>query len=474
MSRRSLVSIRVGVAVLLVAVIWLLWPEPSPSDDAARPAAAARVAAPPPVFAPPIDDVEPEPLVAIDPSPATPDEALANAVALDAIPRKSLDVGVIMPDGMPLVPYLKAERPALAWISAIATSEPLGERLPESIAPFYSSMGLAEFDRPHRGNANPNPTVAGFIGTLQLPRVMPVFVSLSCGPEVIAVQPVAEQQDSVLFVIDPVTVSRLAGSLRLLVVSAETRQPVEGAAVEVGLGANLSPGGEDGRSDDLGVCELHRLAPGPTQLWVSAPGFEQCGFDVTIPAGDSLDLGIVELHLATRVSGRVVQATGEPVPQAYVTVFLDDAGLRSSILAEPFATTKADDDGFFGLNTLGRRRYALVVIVPFATYADARRALVIVNTTAGPVDDLLVTVEPAPALTVLNPAGRAGVSVHVRNEAAPFVDWWPDIPYLSSPGEQEFNLLPGRYVLEYAVPGQAKRTRSFVLGAEPLTVDLGR
>lgn len=58
--------------------------------------------------------------------------------------------------------------------------------------------------------------------------------------------------------------------------------------------------------------------------------------------------------------------------------------------------------------------------------------------------------------------------------AAPFVDWWPDIRYLASPEQQEFSLRPVRYVLEIAIPGQATRTRSFVLGSEPLTVDLSQ
>jgi hypothetical protein len=337
-------------------------------------------------------------------------------------------------------------------------------------------MGLGTFDRPQQGNANLHPNVAGFIGTLQLPRAMPVYVSLSIGPVVIASQPVNEVADSTLFVVDPMAVSRLEGSLRLVVLSAETRQPISGAAVQVGY-ANRPPGDEDALTDEIGRVELHHLAPGPTQLWVSAAGFEECGFDATIPAGSTLDFGTVELHPATRVSGRVVHATGEPAPSAYVTVFLDESVLKSSSLSRPFTTTKADDDGYFALENLGRRRYALVVLTHDpndSSYTGSRKALVQVDATLGSVADLLVTVQPAPAVTLINPAGREGVSFHLRHEAVPIFDWCHDVPYLTSPDQQKFSLVPGSYVLETVVPGQAMRTRQIVLGSEPMTIDVSQ
>jgi hypothetical protein len=44
-------------------------------------------------------------------------------------------------------------------------------------------------------------------------------------------------------------------------------------------------------------------------------------------------VGTVELDPATRVSGRVLFATGEPVSRPYVTAYLDDASMLSSSLA---------------------------------------------------------------------------------------------------------------------------------------------
>jgi hypothetical protein len=301
-------------------------------------------------------------------------------------------------------------------------------------------------------------------------------VNLAIGPIVIAVQRPSADAHSVLFVVDPADVKRLGGSARLLVVSSETRQPIEGASVEIGVGSNLQPGGADGRTDDLGVCQLHDLAPGPTQLWVSAPGYEARGLDATIPRAETLDVGTIELDPATRVSGRVYFATGVPVSRPYVTVYLDDASLTSSSLTEPYATTRGDE-GDFTLERLGRRRYVLLVLAQdpdVDSYAGLRKAMAQVDTTAGDVTNLLLTVEPAPSVRFLNPPGHEGVSIHVRSEAAPCFDRWPDVPYMSCPDEMKVSLVPGRYVVEFAVPGQPPQTRPLVVGIEPMEFDLSR
>jgi hypothetical protein len=475
MSQRSLVSIGAVLVALLLFVVWLLWPESAAPGAGARlrdaePAATVS----PPELPLPAQRSEPEPAGAVAEIAETVESSILEAPATDLRPLKQIDVGVIQPSGEPLSPWLHENLRELDWLHAVATSEPLGERLPDSIAPFYRWMGLGTFDRPHEGNSNPNPTVPGFIGTLTLPHAMPVCVNLAVGPIVLAVRRLGESDGTALFIVDPATFERLTGSLRLLVLSAETRQPIEGAAIELGLGSNLTPGGENGHTDDLGVCEVHGLVPGRTQLWVSAHGFEERGFDATVPQGDTLDFGTVELRPTTRIVGRVVDATGQPVSQPYVTVFLDDASLTSSLLCEPYMATRGDEDGGFQLDRLGPRRYVLAVLKTGGTYADSSRAQVAVDATDAPVDDLLVTVEYAPAITFINPAGRDGVSVHLRSEAAPCVDWWPDIPYLPSPGSRMFCLLPGRYVVEFAVPGEPPQTRPLVVGGEPMDFDLSR
>jgi hypothetical protein len=475
MSRRSLISIGAVVVALLLLIVWLLWPQPAAPGAGARLREAERAATvSPPELPLPAERSEPEPAVAVAKIDESVESPMLAEPEADLRPLKQIDIGVIQPSGEPLSPCLRGNLRELNWLHAVATTEPLGDRLPDSIAPFYSWMGLGTFDRPQQGNSNPNPTVPGFIGTLTLPHAMPVCINLAVGPIVLGVQRLSETDDTALFIVDPTTVQRLAGSLRLLVLSAETRQPIEGAAIELGLGSNLTAGGENGHTDDLGVCEVHGLAPGRTQLWVSARGFEERGLDATIPQGDMLDFGTVELQRTTTISGRVVDATGQPVSQPYVTVFLDDASLTSSILSEPYMATKGDEDGSFQLDRLGPRRYVLAVLKTFGTYADSSRAQVAVDATDAPVDDLLVTVEHAPAVTFFNPAGRDGVSIHLRSEAAPCVDWWPDIPYLASPDDMKFCLLPGRYAVESAVPGQALRTRPLVVGSEPMDFDVSR
>jgi hypothetical protein len=482
MRLRALVSSAVGAALLLLLVLWLLWPADSNAGDAARLTPRESAAAPPPAFAlapafaPPIEGGEPQPVVALDasPAPAAPRLELPPASPRVAAERPmTIDVGVVMPDGEALAPLLPTD---LARLSVVATAEPPGERLPESAAPFYSRMGLGSFDAPAYGNANPTPRVAGFIGTLTLPREMSVQVSLALGPIVIATQPAGPHDQTVLFVVAAMSVEQLAGELRLIVADALTHEAIAGAAVEVGVGANLSRRGRPALSDDLGAVHVRQLRAGPTQVWVSAPGFEQRGFDATIPSASTLDLGLVELLPATTIMGRVLHTTGEPAANAYVMAFLDDAALRSSFLAEPFTSVKADEGGSFAIEGLGPRRYALVVLARAEgeTESGSRMALALVDATRGPVTDLVLTVAAAARVSVRNPAGREGVSVHVRNEIVPSFDWWPDIPYLRSPDERTISLVPGRYALELTVPGQPTSTRQLEVFTNPVTVDLGQ
>ena len=477
MSRRSLVSIGAVVVALLVLVVWLLWPDTVAPEVGAqlRDAELAASVAPPPLPLP-AERSDVRPVAAVAESAALVEPPLPADGTADFAPlSRSIDISVIRPSGEALRPWLSQELPELNRLVVVATLEPL-ECLPESIAPYYRCMGLGRFDSAGTGNAHRLPSTQGFIGTLFVPARAPVCVNLAIGPIVIAAQRPSPDADSVLFVVDPVDVKKLGGSARLQVVSAETRQPIEGASVQVGLRSLRRPDRPDCITDDLGLCELHDFTPGPTQLLVSAPGYEERGLDATIPRAETVDVGTVELDPATSVSGRVVFATGDPVSRPYVTAYLDDASMLSSSLAAPYATTKGHE-GDFTLEGLGRRRYVLLVLASDPnddSYTGLRKAMVRVDTTAGDVADLLITVEPASTVRFLNPPGHEGVSVHVRSEAAPFFDWWPDIPYLSCPDAVKVSLVPGRYVVEFGVPGQALQRRPLVVGSEPMDFDVSR
>lgn len=103
------------------------------------------------------------------------------------------------------------------------------------------------------------------------------------------------------------------------------------------------------RSDGRGEFQIGDAFPGPARLRVSHRGFAPADLELTVPATGHADrafeLPPIDLTEAGSVSGRVVDADGEPVRGARVGVGVVPAFLPAG--AEPGALVQSDADGQF-------------------------------------------------------------------------------------------------------------------------------
>lgn len=191
------------------------------------------------------------------------------------------------------------------------------------------------------------------------------------------------------------------GSLSGKVRNAQTLEAIAGATVSHGAGS-VATGGTGG-------FELASLAPGPYALTISKAGFQPLIVNVTVSAGNAINLGNISLNPAPDVAmvrGKVADgATGLALGNAQVAVMRN-----ASVIAS--ATTAAD--GAYQIGDIAPG--AATVTVSIAGYHDAQGS---VNLVAGTIyvfsPALYPESQPAPQDatlkgTVTDAATGAGIS----------------------------------------------------------------
>lgn len=116
--------------------------------------------------------------------------------------------------------------------------------------------------------------------------------------------------------------------------------------------------GRNGLTDESGRFRLTGLPAGPQELLVRSHLHAEQVVDAGEDEGGTREVGDIVLRGGGTITGRVVDAAGEPVTRgtAYLTLLDDqDAILRSVVL---------DDEGGFELSAVGPAAYRVVLAVP--------------------------------------------------------------------------------------------------------------
>lgn len=357
------------------------------------------------------------------------------------------------------LPWRRGEEPEV-----VATVEPLERDLPLAERPAYRRISVGEWAsvNGYEGNELLSLKAAGFAGELRLQREPPLHAALLRGSALLATRPIEAGQSELTFEIDPETVRKRSGEVRLRLLDGVSGAPLAGAQLRLRIGPSQ---GMSVKTDEAGVARFERVPPGLGLLVSSVAEREQLGLDLRVPPGATVDLGDLVLSPLAAITGRVLDEHGQPVTNASIDWWeLDRRSIAPLCSARLNAATNGE--GRFTLRGAGRHRYALVAQrgYRFAAYAaiDARHG-----------DPEEVVLRLAATTKVRLPrASRAPdgmvLSVHHDEDSPVRV-----ISFAEAFAPSQLFLAPGSYTAQlHDAHDQLVHTAKLVVGREPVTLEL--
>jgi RNA polymerase sigma-70 factor (ECF subfamily) len=380
---------------------------------------------------------------------------------------QTLIVKVLTPDGRPFHDAASnREGEGNFPLIAVATREAPAPGFASHRGSWQQRFGAAR-------HASTYPTSPpGAIAELELLEPLPLHVSVLFPQEVLGTQLVQPGQTEVTFVFDVEALAQHFGTIELTVVHAESGSPIANARCTF-----VQPGsvGKFTSSDAAGKIHLHDRAPGQYDFYVLAEGRESARFWIDVPPGGTVERTIA-LASTVEISGRVVDELGQPFATEIHVAPLPEPGEPSALSERAFEVQApaSQSDGTFELKGQGPGQLLLQCRDPrdFGDRDPVIRmsANVVVDTRNGPVNDLVVRVEPA-GTAVVSWLGADRADVKLR-----FLDAQGMVrsaPRLWSNAPQRVALPRGEWTVRVLDgSGMLVAGRGFTLGDEPVVLEL--
>ena len=376
-------------------------------------------------------------------------------------------VRVLTPEGRPFH-EVDQERAGGRWIPLI----PVATREPPSAA-FLTHHGnwQQRFDVGRLGDHVPSGP-PGAVAELEVLEPLPVHVSLLLYQEVLATQVANPGQEEVVFVLDVDETARHLGGFVLTLVDSQSGAPLSEATVVVGQSAGVM---QPGKTVSSGQFQLLDLPPGRYDVHIQARDHASERLWIELPPGSKVERTIA-LAPEVLIQGRVVDELGQPLsPKIQVAPVPAPGELTAnSDRAFQVGRRSAKGDGTFELKDVPAGRWLL----QFDDLRDPTRstsrmsANVVVDTTSGPVTDLVVRAIPTGKLvaTWFGP-DREGVELR-------FLDQLGLIRVrrrFGSAGPNRFEVPQGSWRMRTLDrKGTVVDERDLTVGADPLVLELGQ
>lgn len=320
------------------------------------------------------------------------EQVVRRDIALE--PAVVLRVKLTAPDGRPFLSALRSNGGSSFFqgsLVPVATNEDPGPIFEGVEGSLNNPFGVGQFwQNGYVFEALPQE----YYGVVVLKGDLPVYVSLILQSAVLATQRVQPGQQEVAFELAPEALQAAQSSLRCRVVDAGTEVPIEGAELELWGGSYQS--GRSPRTDAKGEVVIAQHEPGTFDLWLRAEGRADIRREVTLPPGETLDLGTLELVPETWISGRLVDAEGQHVEGLWLELGVVDPEGR--LIMIKYQSWMSDEHGAFRFGALAPGRYVVRSAAregrpshPEWTRATANH---LVSTLAGPVEGLELPLLP--------------------------------------------------------------------------------
>ncbi|TDJ71095.1 MAG: carboxypeptidase regulatory-like domain-containing protein [Planctomycetota bacterium] len=292
-----------------------------------------------------------------------------------------------------------------------------------------------------------------FAGELTVTADPPYFVAAVFNQAVLARHRVVEGQDAVDFILGLDEVLNTLAVVRARVVDAESGDLLR-ATPMVARSVQM-PGFR--HTSGRGEVEWKGLWAGKQLLRISATGHARWSREVDLKPREVLDLGTIQITRGKDLVVTVLGPDGRPVAAAFVvTPIAPDTGVAQSDLALAA-----------GSNAAGTMRVRSLEPVRYLLHTRGQRALasgpIIVDMSAGPVSDLVITLKAATRVTIRPGAGfrwyRLEANGHPIQNGIPL------------PRGFSIQLVPGSYELVLGDQSGERERRKFEVGDSPITIE---
>jgi hypothetical protein len=373
--------------------------------------------------------------------------------ALDAV--WSLLVRIVTPEGEDVRSLLEKESfSGYAGPATFVTIDPPGERVP----PGFEKDGSV-LQRPMSGGE--------LHDRVRLQLDPPLYVSVVLGESVLATQHVEDRVDELTFVLELDRFRRSLAGLVVRIVDGGTGMPAANANVNLStediMQAGVTPDGQ-------GFVRFEDRLPGRYELWARSKGLAPERRIVDLSPGQTTDLGTITLNQGVPIRGICVDADGIPrqVP-AGLRPATDSASLVNAVFS---LSVKAD--GRFSLASLAAGRY-MTWVMPSPLPGSGSMgesgwdtSPILVNTSAGPVEDLRIVLSRPVPVTLRPTAGTVGLLYSVvTSEGLVYRDG-----SLSESPPQRIELAPGTYKLRLMRRREVVRELPFTVAKDPVILDV--
>lgn len=351
-----------------------------------------------------------------------------------------------------------------ARLMAVATIDPPGRELPETLSRDLDDYGIGqylgnEFFFQHAEDLVP----PGYTGILTLQEPLPAYVSAVFRHLVLETRLVPPGAEEVVFQLEEDAIASRLASARIRVVDAVTSEPVAGASVCLNHGSRHGGGR---RSGEDGVAVLEQVLPGPLRLEVGSKGYEVIHRLVRLEAGRETDLGTLTLARSCRISGRVVDQEGNPqqVSLSWLPLHRFDPALWPAAFEHGHWTSQPD--GLFELTGVGRGTI-LVLISPYEDQWALEPFLV--DTSNGDAEGVILELRPGQPVGVDFAVSRPGSYQWTLSDAQGRPLVWGALTRSRRTG---LRLAGGTYAIEIREGGRRLHAQTFEVGGEPMRVEV--
>ncbi|MCA8968684.1 MAG: carboxypeptidase regulatory-like domain-containing protein [Planctomycetes bacterium] len=285
-----------------------------------------------------------------------------------------------------------------------------------------------------RGRLHNTGLPAGYLGLLEVDSTASLWVGVLLRQQVLAKNELPPDATEVELKVTNRDIEATYAAARVRIVDATTGAPIAGARVSF---SDRQSSGAGKPTDAGGFVHVEKIIPGLLAFEVRAIDHERYHSNMRVEPGSNLDLGTIRLGAPRKISGRVVDANGEPVSGVDFAWVARDR-YQGVVSWERGTSTQSQSDGTFTLFDCGPGRYFVRAMT------TSRIAETIVDTSAGDIEGLEIRLSGASKVQFVSnvPAGKCYVVRVVRGNEQ--VMCWLAHDY-GKPLELGLTLVPGLY-----------------------------